>query len=267
MKSRPAVGFGLLAFSLAGCPQPQIARPYPAPTAAELRASIEAHRKSVSSLRTEAKVDYLAEKSDRIKVTMTFLVAAPDHLRIEAESPLGGSVASLASDGKRFQLVDVRGNRFLTGEARPCNIARLIRVALDPADVVAVIDGGAPLLDGAEESASWDGSDGGREVLTQKKKGGEVETIKLSSKDRHWDVVEAELKGADGKVVWRVEHADFSDAGDGARLPDRTTITQPSRNADARVRYKTHELNVTPPDGAFSLSAPPGLPIENVGCE
>src|SRR5205823_3916736 len=109
------------------------------------------------------------------KVSMTFLIEAPDHIRLEAESPMGGSLASLASDGKRFQLLDVRQNRFLEGEALPCNIARLIRVELSPAEAVAIMSGGAPLPPGLspeDAQVEWDPANGGREMLRLRRPGG-----------------------------------------------------------------------------------------------
>jgi hypothetical protein len=278
---RPSALLAIALLALAGCPPPPVARPYPPPTAADLIAHLEKRAAPLRSLRAEAKVDYLAGRGERVKVQMTFLVEPPDRLRLEADSPLGGAVASLASDGKRFALLEVRDNRFLAGPARPCNIARLIRVALSPADVVAVATGGAPLLGAGAAAApsekaggaapaapevSWDGRDGGREVLTLHGEGGLVETLRLDARDRAWDVREAELRGPDGKVVYRIEHEGFSDQS-GVRLPERTTITQPARDADTRIRWQTREANVQVPANVFELPPPPGISVENVECE
>src|SRR5207253_10018533 len=119
----------------------------------------------------------------------------------------GSTVLALATDGKDFQLLDARANRFLVGEAGPCTIARVIRVELAPADAVAVILGGAPLpasdVPADQVEVGWDAADGGREVLTLKLPGGAVETIKLDAREHRWDVTEAERRGADGKVEWR----------------------------------------------------------------
>src|SRR3954466_2587865 len=111
VRSRRAL-LAAFAFVVAGCPPARAERPYPPPAPTDLLHPLEARAARIKSLRSDAKVDYLAEKGDRIKVSMTLIAAAPDELRMDAESPLGGSVASLASDGKQFQLLDVRGNRF-----------------------------------------------------------------------------------------------------------------------------------------------------------
>lgn len=242
-----------------------VARPEPAPTPAQLVAHLRQRAARVATLRSDAKVDYLAEKGDRIKLTMTFLVEPPTRgLRIDAESPLGGTLASLASNGKQFELLDSRNNRFLVGEATPCNLARLIRLRLQPSDLIDIVAGGAPLLgESASATARWDGSDGGHEVLVLTGEGGMIETLKLAP--RTWDVDSAEVIGPGGTVVYRLTNEGFTDEG-GLRFPSRTLIEDPAHRADAKLRFRSRELNVGIPPGAFQLSPPPGIPVEMVSC-
>ncbi|MSP59047.1 MAG: DUF4292 domain-containing protein [Myxococcales bacterium] len=219
-------------------------------------------------MRAEARVDYLEERGDRIKLTMTFLIDRPSGgLRIDAESPLGGSAASLASDGKTFQLLDVRNNRFLTGEATACNLARLLRVRLRPADVIDVVTGSVPLLgEPADGGVRWDPADGGHEVLVLRGEGGLVETIHLLPKS--WEAVAAEVVGPAGaatRVVYRLENDDFA-GENGLRFPTRTQIFDPGNKADARLRFRSREVNVVLPEGVFHLDPPPGLAVETVSC-
>ncbi len=252
----------LAALAAAGCPTPPAQRPGPPPTEEQLVKHLRDRAAKVTALRTEAKVDYLAEKGDRVKLSMTFLTRAPAELRIDAENPMGGTVASLASDGKSFQLLDARANRFLAGDATPCNIARLIRVRLAPADLVAMIDGAAPLL-GEPQGVSWDASDGGHEVLKLKDERGNVETIKLTPKE--WDVAAAEVTGPDGKTLYRLTHDEFTEEG-GIRFPGKTWIFDPGHNADAKIRYKSRELGPQLQPSVFHLDPPPNFPVENVRC-
>ncbi len=251
------------AICLCGCAKPLAERPEPPPTGAALVDALRARAAHVTTLRAEAKVDYLAEKGERIKLTMTFLVdRAAGALRVDAESPMGGTVASLASDGHTFELLDTRANRFLEGPATPCNLSRFLRVRLRTRDLVDAIAGGAPLL-GQPASVTWDGHDGGHEVLVLKGEGDLVETLRLAPKT--WDVDSAEVMSG-GHVLYRLRHDDFSDQ-DGVRFPGRTVIEDPEHRADARIRYKSRELGVTVPPGAFHLEPPPGLPVEHVTCE
>ncbi len=258
------------ALLLAGCPVKRVARPYAPPTATELLASLVKRAGRVRSLRADTKVDYL-EGGDRVKVSIAALVEAPDRMRLAAENTFVGAVASLATDGKEFQLLDVRNNRFLAGAASPCNIARLIRVELRPSDVVTVLTGGVPIVGAGDGSdvkaeAGWDDTEGGREVLTLRAPSGAVEVIKLDARDKRWDPVAAELRDPDGKTAWRVKSEDWSDVS-GERLPGRIEIEQPSKKADARIRFKDREVNVTPPPAAFHLDPPEGISVERVSCE
>lgn len=262
-----AVGAALLMCSCPPPPLPPVERPYPPPTAQALLARLEQQRWAVSSLRSEARVDYRGAGSERVKVSMEFLVRAPDQLRIAAESPLLGAVATLASDGQAFELLDLRGNRFLTGEASACNLGRLLRVELAPADLVALLSGGVPALPAVTSAeVSWDKSGGGREVLQLRAADGQRQTVRFDARDRRWDVVQAERRGADGQVMWRIEHADFADAGGGLRLPGRSEVAQPTRGADARVRFRAREPGAEVPPGVFRLQAPSAMPVERVRC-
>ena len=258
------LGSVLVLAGLVGCPRPAV-RPYPPPSAAELAAYLRERVSRVGSMRSEAKVDYFEGRGQRVRVTMDFPIAPPGRLRVDAESPIGGAViGSLASDGDRFQYLDVERNRYVLGPARPCNLGRLLRVNLGPADMVAVIAGVAPLL-GEPVSVRWKSREGGREVLLLRGPRGEEETIELEARERRWNVRRAELREPGGQLRYRLEHEDFG-PGEPA-LPGKTHIVEPARKVDVLIRYREHERGVTPPEGAFHLDPPMGLEPEVVDCE
>ena len=257
------VGVASLLGLATGCPPPPVARPYAPPSAAELHAALKAREAHVHSLHAETKVDQLGPRGQRAKVRVSMLVARGGKLRLEAESPLGGPLATLTSDGVEFQLLDVRSNRFLVGPARACNLARLLQVELDPADVVSVLLGSAPLA-GEPAEVAWDPGHGGREILILRTAQGE-EKLWLSSRDRRWDPVEGEQRDARGKIVWRLRHEEFADHGD-VRLPARTTVEEPPHHTDVLVKFRSQEPNVEPPPGAFHLDTPAGIAAELVTC-
>jgi hypothetical protein len=240
-----------------------VARPYPAPSAEELLAAVRTRQQKLTSMRAEARADHMGEGGERVKLTINMLLAEGGKLRLEAESPVGGAVATLTADGQRFSLLDARNNRFLVGPARPCNIARLIRVQLEPEDAVQALTGSAP-AGGTPAEVGWDSSSGGREMLTLATPDGGRETLWLDSRDRRWDVVRAEKKDAGGRLVWKLAHEDFEEAG-GFRLPKRTTVEDPPHKADVQIRFRSREPNVQAPADAFKLE-PKGLKAEEVGC-
>jgi outer membrane lipoprotein-sorting protein len=249
---------------LGACAPPAVERPYPPPTPAELLDALRDRARRLTSLRAEAKVDHLGEGGERVRLSMAMLLERGGKLRLEANSPLGGALATLVSDGKQFALLDVRQNRFQVGPALPCNVARLIRIELPPDDVVAVLMGGAP-LEGDPLESSWDREHGGRERLRLRTPDGGQETLELDGRNRVWDVLKGERRLPGGEVLWRLEHESFRDHG-GARLPERTQVEEPRIGSDARIRFRSVAPNVTPPEGAFHLDPPAGLVPERVDC-
>jgi hypothetical protein len=249
---------------LAGCPPAHVERPYAPPTAAELVQALQARAAQLRTLRADARVDHMGDGGERVKLSVAMLLERGGKLRLEAESPLGGALATLVSDGQRFQLLDVRANRFLVGAAEPCNVARLIRVWLSPDDVVQVLMGGAP-LGGEPTGVRWDPSNGGREVLELRTPDGGRQTISLDARERRWDVVAAERKDAEGKTLWRLEHDDFQTEG-GVRLPMKTYVEEPPHHADVKIRYRSVEPNVATKPEQLHLE-PGGLKPEPVTCE
>jgi hypothetical protein len=155
---------------------------------------------------------------------------------------------------------------------------------MHPKQVIDVLMGGVPLLADPESAAvSWEGRDGGREVLTLKDPRGNSEVIYLQAEQQTWDVREAEGKDEKGTTVWRLRHEGFSpvpletsqnDAATSApapsaavRLPSVTYIEDPPHKSDLRLRWRERELNPQFEEGAFHLDAPPGVPIEPDLCE
>lgn len=252
--------------AIAGCPAPPPAqRPYPPPSAAELVASLRAYDDHLRSLRMSTKVDHLAE-GQRVKIKVSMLLARPDKLRFEADSPLGGTVAYLTSNGRDFALLDVRANRFLVGPASACNVARLIKLTLPPQDVVTVLMGGVPMA-GEPAGVSWDPSHGGREVLTLRAPDGGSETLELDARDKRWDLVSAQRADAQGHVVWRVSDDGWSDRGGGIRMPDTIHIEDPAHKVDVTIKVRSLEANVELPDSDFQLQPPDKLTPEAATCD
>lgn len=277
----------LLPVGLAGCPKPLLVRPYPPPTAEELLGHLRHDRDSVLALRARAKADYLDGAAGRVKIDIGLVLAKPNRLRLSGENSLTGPLLTLVTDGQDFQLLDVRRNSFMAGKVNPCSMARLIRVALQPAEAVEILLGGVPLLadrDVAGTQLDWSGKDGGREVLTLRDSAGRTEILKLAPRagglpgqPSGWELREAEGHDPSGQVAWRVRHEDFTDVsltgtgessgsegkpGRTVRLPAVTYIEDPPHKSDVRLRWRERELNPSLEPGLFHMDAPAGIPTE-----
>jgi outer membrane lipoprotein-sorting protein len=265
MRTRPVAALlvALVVPLLAGCPKPAV-RPYPPPSGEELLTVLKARAEHLKTLRMTAKVDYMENGGQRAKVKANILVARGGKLRIEADSPLGGALATLTSDGVKFAMLDLRANRFLAGPAKACNVARLIRIAIPPDDIVAILMGGAP-LSGTIKGVSWDPNNGGREVLTLAQPDGGDLVLKLDARDKRWDVMRAERHDPAGKLLWRVTNEDFKDHGD-VRLPDTEDVQEPPHGADAEIKLRGVEPNIEIKDELFRLPPPENVQPEPADC-
>ena len=256
------------------------ARPYPAPTTAQVLGALRSRAAGLLALRAQARAEYL-DNGQRVKISFAALAARPERLRIAGESALTGPLLTLATDGRRFQLLDVQHDRFLEGDATPCNVARLIRVELPPREVIEVLFGGVALLpEPTETTLVWDAKLG--ETLRLRDAQGRTEVIQITLPpsgnpgDAPIEVRAAELYagGADKDVLlWRVRHEDFATytlPGGTAkvRLPGVTYIEDPPHHSDVKLRWRTQERELNPnlPPDSFQLQSPPGIAREEAVC-
>jgi hypothetical protein len=253
---RPAL-LGLLLLHLSACPGGHVDRPYPAPDANAVIQHITSIKDRASSLKADTKTDFRLGK-DRVNLTVNMLAAWGGKLRFQAEDPNNAMAADLASDGQSYCFIDVHHNCGECGPATAETVARMIRIPLEPDEVVAVLLGTAPVIDKPDEAKlTWD-ADAGHEVLTVKKDGW-TEVITLDGAEKRWDVLEAVETSPDGKQVWRLRHKDFHDVK-GVRLPGTSLFEQAGDSVRISWRSQTvgEPLNEAK---AFHIELQPGLPV------
>jgi hypothetical protein len=247
---RPALALVLLA----GCSATPRPRPYPAPEARALVEHIRAIHDRASSLNADTKTD-VRLGDQRVNVNVLMLATWGGKLRFQAHDPNQATAADLASDGARYCRVDYHANCSECGPATPENVARLVRIPLEPDEVIAVLLGAAPLLDG-EATNAWD-PEGGHERLTLRR-GDAIENLVLDDK---WDVLEAQLSSG-GRTVWSLKHKDFHDvatrAGGSVRLPGASLFEQGGDTV--RIQWNDQRVGAPLDAKAFQLDVPPGLP-------
>ncbi len=249
---------------LAGCPCNK-RRTYTAPTSGTLMTSLAGRGGQVKTMRARAKVDQWTKKG-RIKVRVYILSTAAGKLRFEAVSPFDTALVTLTSDGKQFASIDHKNNVFYSGPAKPCNIARIFGMALDPKDVGLALSGGAPVIPHQKKSVSWDKCRG-LEVLrvedTTKKL---VQRIWFQrEKSGGWRVLRSTVRDAKGKLTVEMLFEKFRKVGN-RMLPRVIKFRQTKPKSDVIIRYSKQKINVTIPDHAFQLKAPPGIPERILTC-
>ena len=272
----------LLLLPLAGCPKPQVLRPYPAPPATELLAQVRDNLQQVQSIKLYGKADVPDPEGGRVKLDISVAVQRPAQLRLSAENTLAGPLLTLATDGQRFQLLDTQNNRYLSSVVTPCSMARLLRVSLPPHMLAEVLTGGVPLLagDSLQVESDWDGSGGGREVLRLRDAQGRKQVLLLQASQSgqaapRFDIVQSELSNADGQPFLRIRHQRFAavEVAEGKtppprplRLPKQSEIADLVGKSEVKLRWKESEVNPTFAAELFYLAQPPGIPSDPDPC-
>src|SRR5262249_5180236 len=128
-------GIGLLTAACHG----RAPMPATVPTAQQLLADIAAHQRQARTLKAQAKVEFWDNlQGDRLKATLLMWATRDGRLRLDVDSQLG-TLSSLAVSGGTFQLLDVRNDRYFTGEAAPCTLERVIHIAIHPPVIAAAL--------------------------------------------------------------------------------------------------------------------------------
>ena len=196
---------------------------------------------------------------ERVKVTVNLLAAWGGRLRIEAMDPQGGTAADLATDGQSYCLLDVRHDCGDCGPATPETVARLLRIAMPPDDVVAILFGSTPVLAQAATTSHWDAR-AGREIV-ELAAGGVTQRIELDGRPGAWDVLDSELRGADGKTTWHVAHKGFHEVrtttGARVRMPSKSLLEQGDNSVT--IEWREVQIGAELDVSKFRLALQPGL--------
>lgn len=239
-------------------------RAYPAPTSAALLAALDRRDAGLFSIRGKAKVDQFTPKG-RIKVLVYLLATREGKLRFEAVSPFDTPLATLVSDGTRFTSIDHQNHRRYVGEARPCNIARVLGMALQPTEVARALFGGAPRQAHDSASVRFDRCLGAEVLTLRNTREGTVQRIYLR---RHpgdrYQVLRMSVHGRAGLML-DLRYEDFRTIK-GQLLPRVIKFRQGAKGSDVIIRYGKQEPNVTLPDAAFVLPGTDSLPEEEMNC-
>ncbi len=263
-----------LAVGAAGCGPRGACPAYPHTNAAGALDAHRAEREQTRVVRAEARVDTRGREG-RIRGTVMMFLERPDRVRFDVLTQFGAA-AVLTSDGEQFQLADLRENRFLQGPTCPSNIARLLGVSLEGAEVARFLMGDTPRLSPAEQTLTCEGDgytvtlvapDGRRQELAFL-----VPTSDRNAppEEQHLRLKRSQLYAADGSTVWRVTYDDYQRVRDGdtvVELPFVVQFEDERNGADTLVRFREIALNVRPPEGAFEQSPSPGLVPEFVACD
>ncbi len=247
-------------------------------------------------IQASAKIDHFGAQG-RVRGDLLMFAVAPGKLRMDVVGPMNlGVVATLASDGARFSLSDLREKRFFAGPAKACNIARLTTVSMPGHVLVSLLRGDAPVLKHEPAAGTVVWSKSGYYVVTLPSTRSAEEELHIAPHPSDFDLpwqkqrmrlVDVEVR-QQGYVVY---HASLGAHGaapmasprvdpDGidpplpvsgplcsAELPRKIEVDVPSKNADVQFRYENVTWNPPLVEGLFEQTPTPGLQLERVDCK
>ncbi|MBM4319739.1 MAG: DUF4292 domain-containing protein [Deltaproteobacteria bacterium] len=251
----------LLLAGLAGCAGCRQRIPLPAKAITDplrLRDALVARYAEVRNARGEAKVELFSAEG-YTPFSQVLVVERPARLHIEALSPFDAPLGIFTCDGERFQLYDLKEQRFYHGPATPENMARLLPLPLPPTDLVEVLLGSAPLLP-APTGVAWDEA-AGHYLLMLALPEGQHQVVRLDPRDL--TVLSARVETAKGRTIYLLEFDDFAGTPAG-RLPRSIHVEMPAAEVDLTLSWKEREVNVEIPAEAWSQEPPRGARIERL---
>ncbi|MBN2715504.1 MAG: DUF4292 domain-containing protein [Deltaproteobacteria bacterium] len=229
--------------------------------ASTLLSQMAQKRAQVKSFRIAGAIDHVQEQRIRGKAYM--FAQLPNNLRIDVLSPFGTTLSVLTANKDKFGLSDYKVSRFFTGEPSPCNVAKFVGVALPPSDIITILIGKVPVIEG-EPQISWHPD--GHYVVTIKRDS-LVQVLHIGADKNTLPLLSSEVR-ENGKVIfnvsfdlWRITNDIF--------IPYEIRIRMPKDKAELFVQYEDDgvELNVTLPDDAWAQTVPAGARLEQLSCD
>jgi hypothetical protein len=250
----------LLVSGVTACgPVPPPANPYS--IAMDIISDMSTLRGATKSFRIAGTVDHLGKQ--RIQGKAFLFGELPDRLRVDLLSPFGTTLSVLTAQGGQFGLSDHREGRYFQGPAQPCNIARLVGIALPAEDVIRILLGHTPLIDGPGE-VSWDGDGFYRVSLSS---GTMTQVLEIGS-DRNTLPLQRSVLLDSGKTVYEIVYSQWQSVGERV-IPFEIRVRMPAEKSELIVRYDANavEFDVSLPSDAWEQRFPTGVKIENVTCD
>jgi hypothetical protein len=250
----PTSRAALLCIALVGCGGGAASVAGPAPEPASLYEQARKAHEAPASLICDAKA-FVKAPRDSGRYELHVAAERPDSLRIEALTPVGDPAAVLVASKGRFSLMDLRNGVFYRGPATATNLARLLPVAARPEELVAILTGAIPDLEGGQPAASRRQA-GGSELTVSGPDGSE--RVVLGNDLR---VRQIERSGRGGQLLWTVKLDQYDDAAAVATL---VQFEAPAANTKVDLRLRNLTAGKPPPGAAFQLAVPQGARVEEV---
>ncbi len=240
-------------------PVPKPANAYA--SAPDLLSDMAALREKIKTMRLSGRVDHFGQEH-RVQGKVFIFAQMPKRLRVDLLSPFGNSISVLTVNEERFAMSDLREGSYMEGPAQPCNIARLIQIPLPAQDVVRILVGHSPVIEG-DTSVVWNRK--GYYVVTVADDT-RVQTLHVGPDREVLPLLRTRLV-EDGTVVFDITFEKWWPV-DSWQIPHEITVKIPREKTDLLIRYDQDgvETGVDLPEDAWKQEFPSGAEVQQVTC-
>ncbi len=237
-----------------------ISRPKGGPqTATEVLAAHRA-RNLPTTLQGEARMEAYVDGKAR-KADLLVRLQRPGRAQLQVMTPTGDMLAVLATDGARFTSFERGGAVCQQGPACAANMARLVPLALPPAELVDAVLGAPPLLDDPAPSLKWDQERGAFALVLRQGRQRQELWLRPPGMEPLASIVYQ-----DGKRVASIAYGEHGKAGvPGLAAQIRVRLTR--GDADVSIALREVEADAEIEPEAFVVACPSGMPSQELPCE
>lgn len=242
-----------LALLATGC-RPRVPPPDLSLEPAALLAQVQAAQGRVLSVQGEARV-HVETASGSATVSQFIAAEVPDRLHLEVLDFFGNPAAVLVAADGRFSLLDARRKVLYVGAATPENLARLVPLPLRAEELVRILCGAAPLLDGRAVRAE----PGPGHVALALEAGARTQALRIGP----GAAVERSALRTGGVLARGDYDLAFSaprDAG-ALRFPGEVTLRSDAPRTRLDLRWRDAEVNAALSPALFKLAPPAGARV------
>lgn len=211
----------------------------------------------VQSLRALAKVRVNTPEGKH-RFSEVVIAQEPERIRMEVLSFFGQLVALLVTDSSRLQALFVTEGRLYEGAASTRNLSRFLPVPLPTEEIVSLLLGKVSLID-FDITALELQRESNLYILRLSSQMGE-KTQRLWIDPVNFRTVRSETSFPGEIAQLSAEFSDFNELN-GVWFPSSISIKMPLKAIEAKVKYRSLELNPVLDLSLFTITPPPGITL------
>ncbi len=239
---------------LSGCATLPVLPPQPPPVE-DLLKQVDARLRALQGLKGLALVQ-VSSTGKNFQAQEVLFVQRPAFLRIESLGPLGTPQLYLATDGRELSLYDPGENRYYRGPATARHLSSALPIVLEPAEAVALLLGGLPLIDHEISSLRADREKGLWILDLVSTSRGERQSLWVHPQS--FQILRAEIHRSG--LSRCLTFGNFGQV-QGVFFPKRIQLTSSEPRGQLSVEYQEVELNPAWEKQDFQLPVPRGAKV------